>query len=357
MTLFFACKKSLQTTDDLKQAQQETQSKRPSPPPPPPSVNANPAIAYRRWHTTSDGSYVPALYVMDANGGNQAVVYTNYTKVKKNVTYHTPDFPSWSDNGQRLCFVLDGKDLYTLNISLVNGVPAGSNPVKIADGVAAGGSYGKGVWRPGTTNIAAVWLSDLGPTSIQLIPSTGGTTTTLYSSPGDFTLHHPAGYLTEAFVTFNDNGTLLAFCERQLSTGKNFLRILDLSINTIVQSIELNQFWAIKSLDWANTQGSSIIGFSNEEESCETDIVHKIYKIDISAEDPQPVIIKNDAEDLTWSPDDKQVAYSGFSHAILNPATGCGGRYYEGNVWIYDLSTNSFVNIGLPQGYNPDWKK
>jgi hypothetical protein len=350
IVFIMACKKEI-SDNKLQPLIQEEQAKPPSPP-----ANAKPAIAYRRSHSVSSQLSVPAIYVMDDNGDNQSVVYTNYSGKGNNLIVTSPDYPSWSPDGQQLCILLNKTDLYTFYVTVVNGTPGSSNVMKIADGVADGGAYSKAAWRPGSNAIASVWRPGTGPTSIRLIPSSGGAPSTLYTSPEDFTLNHPSTGSAESHLTFNQDGSLIAFFERQISTGGNFLRVLDMVSHTIVKNIGLNQFWAITGIDWANTPGSSVIGFSSEINGCvQVNAYHQLHTIDISVETPTSVFISNDKDDFSWSPDDSRVAFSGFSHAIVGNV--CGARYYNGGVRTLTLSTNVVQYTENGMGYNPDWKK
>lgn len=351
MTIFItACQKN-RPDENTGTVQEEFQSK---PPSPPPTANANPAIAYRGLKDVSK-IMVPAICVMDINGANQTAVYTNYTKQGNNITsVNTPDFPTWSPNGQQLCFVLNKQDLYTLDISLVNGLPVGSNHVKIADGAASGGKYGKGVWRPGANQIAAVWSSGTGPTSIRLIPSSGGAATTIYTSLSGYTINHRVYGSDETHITINQDGTRLAFFEQQVSTGTMILKVLNLSDNSIEKNIDLSQFWAITGIDWSNTQ-SSIIAVTAEPDRCTgATATHKLYTIDVDASTPAPVLIKVDVSDCSWSPDDSRIAVSSFSGG--GAGNGCNFRQYNGGTAIITLSNNTQSYL-FGSGYNPDWKR
>ena len=147
IVLIGACKK----TEMPVQSEQQTAStatKKPTPPPP-----ANPAFAFEDYYQVNGNRSVPAIFVMDVTGANKTKVYSNYT----NQTTQYPDYPAWSGDGTKLCFTLNSADLYTLNVSLVNGVATGTNATKIGDGIAAGGSYKQGKWRPGANQIACVW--------------------------------------------------------------------------------------------------------------------------------------------------------------------------------------------------------
>jgi len=342
---FLCCTDSRVNTDSAVGPTSTGLEKKPTPPPP---GNANPAIAYSRSYAVNNRFSVPAIYVMDADGANQTMVYANYIYQGNTHSYQTPDFPTWSPDGQKLCFNLNGSDLYTLTISLVNGYPVGSNPNKICDGVADGGNYRKGVWSTTTNEIATVWQHSPDPTQIQIVPSTGGTPATLYTSPStDFTVSD--------YLTYNPDGSKIAFTERQQSTGNNFLNIIERSSGTIIQSIDLSQFYQFTGLDWSRTLGSNIIAFSvlpTEPCAPNPDAHHKIYTIDVGTT-AEPVLQVNYCSSVTWSPDDSKVAFCAFSWSV---GGGCGEiRHYRG-IWTYTFSSGveSYLESS---GNEPDWKR
>ena len=174
ITLIMACKKEVSESDGSALVAPDDQQMKPPPPP-----NANPVLAFRNSFPVNPNRLVPAIYVMDITGTNLTKVYSNYTSQ----THQTPDFPAWSPDGTKLCFTLNNADLYTLSIAVVDGVPTGSAATKIADGVAAGGSYKQGKWRPGQNQIGCVWKRTGDPDKIHMLPSTGGSAESWGSKP------------------------------------------------------------------------------------------------------------------------------------------------------------------------------
>ena len=241
IVLISACKKEVLESDKLLQLQPENQQLKPPPPP-----NANPAFAFRDNFTQGNRS-IPAIYVMDVTGANKTKVYSNYTAQTTNY----PDFPAWSADGTKLCFTLNSADLYTLNISLVNGVPTGSGATKIGDGVAGGGSYKQGKWRPGANQIACVWKKSGDPDKIHLLPSTGGSATVLYTAAS-------TDWFIEEDLSFKSDGSNLVFSERQVSTGNVFLKVLDVNTSQVIKSIDLSQYRNVVELDWGKSAGTNM---------------------------------------------------------------------------------------------------
>jgi Tol biopolymer transport system component len=341
---FSACKKEIRDSDKQVQVQPETQSKKPPPPPP----NANPAFAFQDLYQVNGNRSVLAIYVMDVTGANKTKVYTNYT----NQTTNTPDFPAWSADGSKLCFTLNSADLYTLNFSLVNGVPTGSGATKIGDGVAGGGSYKQGKWRPGANQIACVWKKTGDPDKIHLLPSTGGSPTVLYTAAS-------TDWFIEEDLAFKSDGSSLVFSERQVSSGNVFLKVLDVNTSQVIKTIDLSQYKSVREMDWARSSGSNIVAITTEPRCDNTPIgsggIHQLQTIDVSASSPSLTLMKNDEGNICWSPDDLQI---GVAAGLLRGCggTGCCFSQYDGK-GIYTIATHSYTLPSYSGGNHHDWKR
>ena len=339
---------------------EEFQTAKPTPPPP---ANANPVIAYTQSYLVStSGSPGPnsirAIYVMDENGANQTPVYYKYTKRGSTITsYDSPNFPAWSADGSKLCFTNNDKDLYTLNISLVSGVPTGSNATKIGDGVAGGGSYLQGKWRPGTNQIACVWRKTGEPDKIHLLPSTGGTAYVLYTLP------YADGFIHDD-IAFNPSGTLLLFSEKNKTTAQVYLKVIDVNSGQVINSIDMSQFNYIKGLDWAKTAGSTNVAIQAvalcDNSSEGVNQINKIYTLDVSSPEPLLTLQISDRGNICWSSNDTRLIISSGVSSICG-GSGCCIRNYNG-MMNYTLATQtwSFFSSnpnGLSGSINPDWKR
>ena len=338
-----ACKKNLPDFNIPAQVQQENQLK----PAPPPPANANPAFAFRDNFTQGNRT-IPGIFVMDQSGANKTRVYANYT----NQTFQTPDFPAWSADGTKLCFTLNSADLYTLNITLVNGVPTGSGATKIGNGVAAGGSYKQGKWRPGANQIACVWKKTGDPDRIHLLPSTGGAASVLYAAAN-------TDWFIENDIAFKSDGANLVFSERQISTGFVFLKVLDVTTSQVIKSIDLSQYKSIAELDWAKSSGSNIVALTTVPRCDNTTVgingIHQLFTVDVGAATPVITLLRYEAGNICWGPGDLQIGV----HAGLSSVcggTGCCFRQYDGK-GIYTIASNNYSLPSYSGGNHHDWKR
>jgi hypothetical protein len=337
--LISACKKIISESDKSLQLQQEIQSAKPPPP-----ANANPAFTFQDFFTQGNRS-IPAIYLMDVTGANKTKVYSNYT----NQIINTPDFPAWSGDGTKLCFTLNSADLYTLNITLVNGVATGSGATKIADGVAAGGTYKQGKWRPGQNQIACVWKKTGNPDKIHLLPSTGGSPSVLYTAAS-------TDWVIEDDIAFKSDGSNLVFSERQISTGSVFLKVLDVITNQVIKSIDLSQYKSIREMDWAKTASSNIVAITTVPLCDGTTVgingMHQLQTIDISSASPSLTWLKNDVGNIALSPDDTKITVpAGLGRICGN---GCCISSYS-NFSVYTIASGT--SSGIYTGNHPDWRR
>lgn len=355
-----ACKKEQGNPGKQEPGQPESQIKKPGPPPP----NANPAFAFQDYFTQGNRS-IPGIFVMDVTGANKTKVYSNYT----NQTTNTPDFPAWSGDGTKLCFTLNSADLYTLNITVVNGVPTGSNPTKIGDGVAGGGSYKQGKWIPGQNQVACVWKKTGDPDKIHLLSASGGTPTVLYTALS-------TDWIIENDIAAKADGSILVFSERQVSTGNVYLKTLDVSSGQVTKTIDMGQFSIyvpqfsstvhvsrIAELDWAKSSGSNMVALTAIPQ-CDTGIVahnsmHQLCTIDVGAVSPALNWQHSDFGNISFSPNDLQITVNAGLGRVCG-GTGCCSSSYFG-IGIYTIATNTYysfpTNCSCSGGNHHDWKR
>jgi hypothetical protein len=337
--LYTSCQKNSPDTNKPSRLD-EFQTKPPSPPP----ANANPVFTFQDYFTQGNRS-LPGIFVMDVNGANKTRVYANYN----NQTFQTPDFPAWSGNGTQLCFTLNSADLYILNISLVNGVPTGSGATKFANGVAAGGNYKQGKWRPGFNQVASVWKKTGDPDKIHMIPSTGGSPGVLYTAAS-------TDWVIEEDIAFKSDGSNLVFSERHKTSGLVYLKVLNVTTNQVIKSIDLSQYKSVREMDWAKTSGSNTVAITTVPLCDGTTIgingIHQLQMIDVGSASPSLTLVKNDVGNISLSANDSQITVpAGLSSVCGN---GCCFRTYY-NFMIYTIASGT--SAGISSGNHPDWKR
>jgi hypothetical protein len=337
--LYTSCQKNSPDTNQPS-GLDEFQTKPPSPPP----ANANPVFTFQDYFTQGNRS-LPGIFVMDVTGANKTRVYANYN----NQTFQTPDFPAWSGNGTQLCFTLNSADLYILNISLVNGVPTGSGATKIANGVAAGGSYKQGKWRPGFNQVASVWKKTGDPDKIHMIPSAGGSPGVLYTAAS-------TDWVLEDDLAFKSDGSNLVFSERQISTGNVFLKVLDVATSQVIKSIDLSQYKSVREIDWAKSTGSNIVAITTVPLCDGTTVgingMHQLQTINVGSTSTSLTLLRNDVGNICISPNDTQITIpAGLSRICGNGC--CIASYF--NFSIYTIASGS--TTGIYSGNHPDWKR
>jgi len=312
----------------------------------PPSPAANPAFAFTDQFKQGNRS-LPGLFVMDVNGSNVTRVYANYT----NQSYQTPDYPAWSGDGSKLCFTLNGTDLYILNIAVVNGVPTGSGATKIGDGVTGGGSYRQGKWVPGMNQVACVWKKAGDPDRIHMLSTAGGSPTVLYSAPG-------TDWILEDDIAVNSGGTSLVFSERQNAGSTVLLKVLDIASGSVIKTVDLSQYKAVKEVDWAKSGGSTLVALTTVPLCDQTPIGsngrHQLQTVDVSAALPVLNLVRTDVGNISWSPNDLQIGINAGLDRFCGG--GCCFSSYFGKA-ILTLSTNNFSLPAYYSGNHHDWKR
>jgi hypothetical protein len=283
------------------------------------------------------------------------MVFTDSKRINVN-----PRYPAWSSDGTKLCLTSIGTDLYslyTLNIAVVKGVPVGSNLTKIADGVAAGGNYKQGKWRPGQNQIVCVFKKTGDPDNIQLIPSSGGSPTVLYTAQN-------TDWVIEDDIAFKSDGSNLVFSERQISTGNVYLKIFDVNNSQIINSIDMTQFSSIVNvnniveLDWAKSTGSNKVAITTRPRCDNSNIgrsgIHQLFTIDISAQTPSLTWWRNDVGNISFSSNDQQIT---ISSGLARFAGNCSYSSYNGMA-IFTFTTNGWTwNQDWNNTNHSDWKR
>jgi hypothetical protein len=344
---FFACQKN--APDENNATVQEELNTAKAPPP----AAANPVLVYTKTYFTNNlTQHYAGITVADENGANETKVYSKTTQPVSH--------PAWNESGNKLCFTADNANLYTLNISLLNGVPTGSGATKIADGIAAGGQYKQGKWRPGSTQIASVWKKPGETDKIRILPSSGGTASVLYSASNQ-------DRVIESDISFSPNGSKLVFIEKQVSTDQVYLKVFDLNLNSVINTIDMSQFKSISELDWGKTAGTNMVAIITvprcDGSNAGNQGINQLYSIDVSSPTALLTWRKDDAAyNLSVSPNDLKFTVKDYYQSqSCSQVTGCCVRNY----YTYGFKTFSFANPltpitdfdNNPIRIHPDWKR
>jgi Tol biopolymer transport system component len=271
---------------------------------PPEEPPADPAIVYR----TPKGRDT-ALMVMNADGSNQAVIYQA----------DTIGNPCWAPDGSAIAFLLlqedYTEDLYRIDVSVVNGVPMGSNPTELAQDIEM-----EIEWSP-SGDVIAFENTVNGYKVLQTVPATGGTIETIYTAQ--------EGYGIGSFAWSNDASKMAIGSG---SNGVGSLLILDLSDGTIT-TVSGPSTDSKGHFDWARTSdtlvctskaGISTIDLTSPSPTWETLIAGEgLYKMP------------------TWSPDDSQIACLKWD------------KNNWLNIMVYTIETEEMEKIA--KGFAPDW--
>jgi Tol biopolymer transport system component len=181
---------------------------------------ADPAIAY---------SHRRSVYVMNIDGTNKAPVYEGNSQIWQK---------SWSGDGTKIAFrkTKEGGntlDLWVVDVSVVNGVPQGSNARFLReDGMHPS-------WSPTDDVIAC---AEGGGQYIRTVSAVDGTLIdTIYTPPEGKTVHSPV---------WSPDGERIAFIE--LGSGSDY-NIMMLDMDTTIVTSTLVQNWLfVGRLDYAN---------------------------------------------------------------------------------------------------------
>jgi Tol biopolymer transport system component len=271
-------------------------------PPKPPPDPADPAIAYRQ----SD-----ILFVMNADGSNQVNIWENVGN------------PGWAPDGSAIAFGVQQEDytndLYRIDVTVVNGVPQGSNPIELAQEIKSPPQ-----WSPAGDVIAFKQTLNGDYRLIQTVPATGGDIETIYTSPD--------GYGLQDFSWRYDASQMAILIG---SDGQQSIVILDFSDGSTTTVYGPTGDW-LGNIDWART--SDTLAFTGYIDG----IFVGICTLDLTDPSAMPeILIAGQYKMPSWSPDDSQMA-------LLK---------WERNKWtnlmVYDLATEEMER--LAKGFAPDW--
>jgi Tol biopolymer transport system component len=287
-------------------------AKKPPKPPGGEDPPADPVIAY----TGRQGKDY-TLNVMNADGSNQAIVYRQYLGINQ---------ATWSPDGSSIAVQVnvkrDGvytKDLYRIDVSVVDGEPQGSDPIVLAQDTGKDPS-----WSPNGDVIAFVAEMDGSNRLIQTITYDGGTVETIYTAPYGYNVHYP---------TWNSDATKMVFT--QGASGQGSLIMLDLSDGSTT-TINVPPSNGIGFIDWARTQdvlALYMVTTAGEGGICLLDLTE-------TSPTYEPIWVDGNPRSPSWSPDDSQLVFD---------------TMYKRDVYtsVYTFSTGEIEHHA--RGRHPDW--
>jgi len=284
----------------------DTLAKKPVKPPPVPPSPADPAIVcIVDWLSTE-----AKVVVMDADGGNQTVVYTAVGPM-----IH----PTWAPGGNAIAFLKNYTELWRIDVTVVDGVPRGGNPKRIL-AESSIGMINKPQWSPDGDEIFYTAPGD-DYYELRAVSADGGTPRVVYDPP-DRGLGRPS---------FSPDGDRIAFTMGG-GFSTNGIQILDLGTGEVTTVLS---GWTdgFKDLDWSHT--GDTIAFIDSDEGPDRD--HKrggrLYTIDLDSGDLTYHF--EGAEELTWLPDVTKIVFLGVNYR----------KWKLGGLRTYDPDTEAMEKI------------
>jgi dipeptidyl aminopeptidase/acylaminoacyl peptidase len=228
---------------------------------------------------------------------------------------------SWSPGGGSIAF-MDGGSVCRIDVSVVNGVPVGSNHVVlVASGT--GAAYTSPAWSPLGDEIAFVHVQSH---SLMTVPAPGGTPQTIYTPP--------PGTLIVNYLAWSPDGAFIAFWEDGGGQGDNTIRILERATGQVTTALGPSDV-GVGDLDWARTQ-DALVFVGDPDGGYYTGI----WLLSLSQGGSLQFI--RDAHAASWSPDDSQLVIT----------SGSGVTKLE----RLNLATGAVTSLGS-KGSRPDWRR
>ncbi|MFN2638081.1 MAG: hypothetical protein ABR585_13745 [Gemmatimonadaceae bacterium] len=281
---------------------------------------ANPAIAFG-MQTGNPNKFNYSVGVMNADGSNQtSLVPSNYAP-----------HPAWSPDGHSIAYHPDTYGISRIDVSVVNGKPQATAPVVLPISHEAFDI----AWSPDPLNdqIAYSWSGPTvgDPGGITLAPSrpvTPFVETEIYRSPANQRM---------VWITWNPQGTRIAFLQRSVSAQVDSLFILDLTASPATATFKRTFQRGVFGLSWSRTL---------------PDRLALAYPSSTTKSGYQPAFLDLTTNTLStspaglgakWSPDDSRLVF--YSTANSGVST----------VSVVTLSSGATVN--LANGVNPEWRR
>lgn len=274
-------------------------------PPPVPAEPADPAIVcIVDWLSTQ-----AKVVVMDADGGNQTVVHTAVGPIIE---------PTWAPGGTAVAFLKGYKELWRVDVAVVDGVPQGADPRRIL-AESDHNQIRKPQWSPEGTEI---FYTAEGDDSYELraVSAEGGAPRVVYDPPSRG-IGRP---------TFSPDGRRIAFTTG--AGGTIDIQVLDLDTGEVTTVLS---DWTdgFKDLDWSRT--ADVLAFIDSDEGPDRDHRRggRLYTIDLDT--GGLTYHFEGAEELTWLPDITEIVFLGVSYR----------KWKLGGLRTYDPATGAMEKI------------
>ena len=274
-------------------------------PPPEPTQPADPAIVcIVDWLSTE-----AKVVVMDADGGNRTVVHTTVGPIIE---------PTWAPDGSAVAFLKGFKELWRIDVAVVDGVPEGSDPQLILAELDYN-QIRKPQWSPEGDEIFYMAQGD-DSYELRAVSAGGGTPRVVYDPPSRG-IGRP---------TFSPDGSRIAF-----TTGAGSpkdIQVLDLATG-VVTTVLSDWTDGFKDLDWSHTD--DVLAFIDSDEGPDRDHQRggRLYTIDLDTRELTYHL--EGAEELTWLPDVTQIVFLGVNYK----------KWKLGGLRTYDPATEAMEKI------------
>ena len=309
------------------------------------TTTANPVIANMGYITIGRGSNARSYYsiaVMDANGTNQTHLYYSSGLGFNPAFRHL----TWSPTAGNVCFIEADSKVKKLSVTLVNGVPTGSNVTDLATFTAFDSVFIRNIaWSPSSsTSEIAFTKTRYAPTdvsqrrsSIMAISPSGGTPTEIY---------YELGSIINS-ITWSPDGSkiaLLSLCAYGSNTGVRTIKIINRSTGEVLNSYNMGTT-DIRYLNWSRTGLNKLLFTTRSGTN-----TGNLYTFDLDEASPSPVqVTLSTGANPThpdWTADNSKIIYI---DNRSQPDNGCK---------TVTLSNGSIatINSTLPVAY-PDWKR
>ena len=289
-----------------------------APPPGGGSPPANPAIA---MFDNVGGSSGDALRVMNTDGSNNVAIFSGCTI----------NNPSWSPSGGAIAFIndCDNGALWRIDVSIVNGVPTGSNPHQLAASTVCGSRCWDPAWSP-QGDFVSVGGGSTNP-SILLIDAITGSAQVLYTAGAGSNV---------VYSTWSSDGTRLAVQEKEGASGQHVIRIVERSTGNVLQTLVRGVFVVITHMDWARQSVEKLAITAFPCGAC----YGLVYIVDILTDTfTQPIpgnALKAGQNAPSWSPENAKLVYA-----------------ESGKIKTITLATGKLTTLATGDKNFPDWRR